>query len=219
MRLLAVSLFLFIAVGGTGVALDHQRDREARAGAALVAADTALKRAQENPGTAMTSVAEAEAAVAEARDAGATGDALCAGSRSWRACVTTCGASCGWPTSCGWAHFRPRPAKGRCTWPLLARRFISRQGVSTSSIPSREDSLPCWRDGDAVGGGSAGDIRHVSIDGGHVVASDGAATYVRDELGRWQRRPLAVAEVDGLRPDAPVSPGATRRMVFPGTET
>ena len=58
--------------------------------------------------------------------------------------------------------------------------------------------------GDAVNGGSAGDIRHVSIDGGHVVASDGTATYVRDEPGRWQRRPLAVADVDGLRPDAPV---------------
>jgi len=58
--------------------------------------------------------------------------------------------------------------------------------------------------GDAVGGGSASDIRHVSIDGGHVVASDGAATYARDEQGHWQRRPLAVAEVDGLRPDAPV---------------
>jgi hypothetical protein len=58
--------------------------------------------------------------------------------------------------------------------------------------------------GDAVSGGSASDIRHVSIDGGHVVASDGAATYVRDESGRWQRRPLAVVDVDGLRPDAPV---------------
>ena len=58
--------------------------------------------------------------------------------------------------------------------------------------------------GDAVGGGSASDIRHVSIDGGHVVASDGAATYMRDKAGHWQRRPLAVADVDGLRPDAPV---------------
>ena len=75
-RLLAVSLFLFIAIGGTGLALDQQRDREARAGAALVAADTALMRARENPGTAMTSVAEAEVAVRAARDAGATGDAL-----------------------------------------------------------------------------------------------------------------------------------------------
>jgi hypothetical protein len=58
--------------------------------------------------------------------------------------------------------------------------------------------------GDAVTGGSAGDMRHVSIDGGHIVTSDGAATYARDESGSWQRRPLAVAEVDGLRPDAPV---------------
>jgi hypothetical protein len=30
------------------------------------------------------------------------------------------------------------------------------------------------------------------------------ATYMRDKLGRWQRRPIAVTEVDGLRPDAPV---------------
>jgi hypothetical protein len=58
--------------------------------------------------------------------------------------------------------------------------------------------------GDAVSGGSASDIRHVSIDGGKVVASDGMATYMRDKLGRWQRRPIAVTEVDGLRPDAPV---------------
>ena len=63
-RLLAVSLFLFVAIGGTGVALDHQREREARAGAALVAVDTALMRARDNPGTAMTSIAEAEVAVA-----------------------------------------------------------------------------------------------------------------------------------------------------------
>ena len=62
-RLLAVSLFLFIAVGGTGVALDQQRERETRAGAALVAADTALMRARDNPGMAMTSIAEAEVAV------------------------------------------------------------------------------------------------------------------------------------------------------------
>jgi hypothetical protein len=73
-RLLAVSLFLFIAVGGTGFALDQQREREVRAGAALVAADTALMRARDNPGTAMTSIAEAEVAVSAARDAGATGD-------------------------------------------------------------------------------------------------------------------------------------------------
>jgi hypothetical protein len=47
-------------------------------------------------------------------------------------------------------------------------------------------------------------MRHVSIDGGHIITSDGAATYLRDESGRWQRRPLPVAEVEGLRPDAQV---------------
>src|SRR5918997_393273 len=75
-RLLAVSLFLFIAIGGTSFAVDQQREREARAEAALVAADTALMWARENPGSAMTSIAEAEVAVRAARDAGETGDAL-----------------------------------------------------------------------------------------------------------------------------------------------
>ncbi|MGH2614119.1 MAG: hypothetical protein ACRDJC_02670, partial [Thermomicrobiales bacterium] len=58
--------------------------------------------------------------------------------------------------------------------------------------------------GDAVGDAAAGNIRHVSVDDGHVVASDGTATFMRDKSGRWQRQPMAISDVGGLRPDAPV---------------
>jgi hypothetical protein len=58
--------------------------------------------------------------------------------------------------------------------------------------------------GDPVDGGTAGSLTHVSIDGGGVVASDGVATYLRDSSGHWQRRVLAIDEVGGLRPGAPL---------------
>jgi hypothetical protein len=58
--------------------------------------------------------------------------------------------------------------------------------------------------GDAVDGGMAGDLRHISIDGRDLVASDGVATYRRDKAGRWNVSPLAVSDVGGLRSDAPV---------------
>jgi hypothetical protein len=203
-RLLAVSLFLFIAVGGTGVALEQQREREARAGAALVAADTALMRARDNPGTAMTSIAEAEVAVTAARDAGATGDDLVRREQQlatmrddvWRISrlgdVERVGAL-------------PAEAREGSVRLVLAGETLYLAAGNLYELDSEEARLvTLLAQGDAVGDGSTGNIRHVSIDGGHVVASDGAATYVRDELGRWQRRPLPVAEGDELRPDAPV---------------
>lgn len=203
-RLLAVSLFLFIAVGGTGFALDQQREREARAGAALVAADTALMRARENPGTAMTSIAEAEVAVRAAREAGATGEDLVRREQELARMRDDV-----------WGILRlgdvervgalPADASEGSVRLALAGETLYLAAGSLYELDAEQGRLvTLLADGDAVGGGSAGDIRHVSIDGGHVVASDGSATYVRDESGRWQRRPLAVAEVDGLRPDVPV---------------
>jgi hypothetical protein len=203
-RLLAVSLFLFIAIGGTGFAVDQQREREARAGAALVAADTALMRARENPGTAMTSIAEAEVAVSAARDAGATGDDLVRREQELARMRDDV-----------WGIVRLGDVMRVGALPAEAREGPVRLALADDTLYLAAGSLyeldaeqgqlvTLLAHGDAVGGGSASDIRHVSIDGGHVVASDGTATYVRDELGRWQRRPLAVTEGDGLRPDAPV---------------
>ena len=203
-RLLAVSLFLFIAIGGTGFALDQQREREARADAALVAADTALMRARENPGTAMTSIVEAEVAVRAARDAGATGDALVRREQELARMRDDV-----------WGILRLDDVVRMGTLPVEASEGSVRLALAGETLylaagslyeldAERERLVTLLAQGDAVGGGSAGEIRHVSIDGGHIVASDGAATYVRDKSGRWQRRPLAIAEVDGLRPDVPV---------------
>jgi hypothetical protein len=203
-RLLAVSLFLFIAVGGTGFALDQQREREVRAGAALVAADTALMRARDNPGTAMTSIAEAEVAVSAARDAGATGDDFVRREQELARMRDDV-----------WGILRlddvvrvgalPAEAREGSVHLALAGKTLYLAAGNLYELDAEHGRLvTLLADGDAASGGPADDIRHVSIDGGHVVASDGAATYVRDEHGHWQRRPLAVAEVDGLRPDAPV---------------
>jgi hypothetical protein len=164
-----------------------------------------LTRARDNPGTAMTSIAEAEVAVSAARDAGAAGDELVRREQElarmrdevWRIVrlgdVERVGAL---PADAGEVSVRL----------ALAGETLYLAAGSLYELDTEQGRLvTLLAHGDAVGGGSAGDIRHVSIDGGHVVASDGAATYARDELGRWQRRPLAVAEVeDGLRPDAPV---------------
>jgi hypothetical protein len=203
-RLLAVSLFLFIAVGGTGFALDQHRDREARASAALVAADTALTRARENPGTAMSSVAEAEVAVAAARDAGATGDDLLRREQELAHVRDNV-----------WGILRlgdvarvgglPGGADDGSVRLALAGETLYLAAGSLYELDAEQGRLvTLLAAGDAVGGGSAGNIRHVSIDGGDVVASDGAATYARDQSGRWQRRPLATEDDDGLRPDTPV---------------
>src|SRR5829696_8639230 len=203
-RLLAVSLFLFIAVGGTGFALDLQREREVRAGAALVAADTALMHARDNPGTAMTSIAEAEVAVSAARDAGATGDDFVRREQELARMRDDV-----------WGILRlddvvrvgalPAEAREGSVHLALAGKTLYLAAGNLYELDAEHGRLvTLLADGDAASGGSADGIRHVSIDGGHVVASDGAATYVRDEHGHWQRRPLAVAEVDGLRPDAPV---------------
>jgi hypothetical protein len=161
-------------------------------------------RAQENRGTAMSSVAEAEVAVAEARDAGATGDALVRREQELARVRDDV-----------WGILRladvmrvgslPAEASEGSLHLALAGETLYLAAESLYELdPEQERLITLLAHGDAVGGGFAGDIRYVSIDGGRVVVSDGAATYVRDELGHWQRRPLAVAEVDGLRPDAPV---------------
>jgi hypothetical protein len=197
-------LFLFIAVGGTGFALDQQRDREARAGAALVAADTALMRARESPGTAMSSVAEAEAAVATARDAGANGDALVRREQELARVRDDVWGILRLGDVVRVGALPAEASEGSVRLALAGETLYLAAGSLYELDTEQERLVTLLAHGDAVSGGSAGDIHHVSIDGGHVVASDGAATYVRDQSGRWQRRPLAVADVDGLRPDAPV---------------
>ena len=203
-RFLAVSLLLFATLGGTGLAVGHQRDREARVESSLAAADVALSRALESPGTAMSSVTEAEAAVATARESGATGDDLVRREQELARVrdqvlgilrlgdVTRIGAL---PADPGGGSVRLALA-GETLYVAAGNLYEVdfEQGRLVTLLPQ----------GAALSGGSAGDIRHVSIASGSLVASDGDATYTRDKVGNWQRHPLAVADVDGLRSEAPV---------------
>lgn len=203
-RLLAVSLLLFATLGGTGLAVGQQRDREARVESSLAAADVALSRALENPGTAMSSVTEAEAAVTTARESGATGDALV---RREQELARVRDQVLGILRLSDVVRIGALPADpgGESVRLAIAGETLYVAAGNLYEVDFEQGRLvTLLSQGAAVSGGSAGDIRHVSIDSGSLVASDGAATYMRDKAGNWQRHPLAVAEVDGLRSDAPV---------------
>jgi hypothetical protein len=203
-RLLAVTIVLFLALSGTGLAVGHQRDRAARAEAALAAVDVAMRDATENSGMAMSAIAEAEAALASAVAAGANGDALLRRQQElfrvrdqvWGvrrlSDVERVGALPG-----GAAEGMVRLALSGRTLYLAAGDLFEFDGESGGLV------LLLAR-GDSVAGAAVGDLRHVSVDGGQVAVSDGDALYVRDDRGDWQRQPLAVAEVGGLRPETPI---------------
>lgn len=201
-RLLAASLLAFALIGGTGFAVGHQRDRAARAEAALVAADDALRAVVENPGSAMAAVAEAEKAVEAAIASGASGEPLLLRERElarvrdqvWRVRRLTDVARIGALPASG------EPARlafgGRTLYIAAGDLYeLDVEGNRLVSLLSR---------GAPLDGGAAGAIRYVSVDSGDVVASDGTATYMRDDAGRWQKRALAVEDVGGLRDDAPL---------------
>lgn len=203
-RLLAVSFVLFLTVGGTGVAVGHQRDRQAQAATALAAADAALQSALENPGSATSLVGEATKAVQDARASGASGEALASRERElarvrdqiWGierlSDVTRLGAL---PSEHSGAV---RLAISGDTLYLAAGNLYELDAESHTLVTLLEE-------GDAVVDGTAGAIHDVSLDGGNVVASDGAATYVRDEAGRWRRHELAISDVGELREGVPVT--------------
>ena len=202
-RLLAVSLVLFLTLGGTGFAAVRQREREARAESALVAADASLRGARDNAGMAMASVAEAERALAAAREAGAAGDALLRREQEltrvrddvWNvrrlSDVVRLGAL---PHE---ASVAARLALVGQTLVVAADNLyeVDSEGATLVALLSR---------GDRVGDAEVGAIGHVSVDDGQVVASDGLATYTRNRSGAWERQALAVNDVGGLRSDTPV---------------
>ncbi len=203
-RLLAVSLILFVALGGTGIAVGHQRDRAARAESALLMVDAALQSARENPGSATSSVAEAESAVGMAREAGASGDEL---ARREIELARVRDEVWGIRRLVHVVRIGALPqdaASGPVHLAISGQTLVVAAGNLYELDLDQRRLIVLLSRGDTVAEESAGDLRHVSIDDGNVVASDGTATYVRDSAGSWQRHPLAVANVGGLRPDAPV---------------
>ena len=203
-RLLAVSLVLFVALGGTGIAVGRQRDREARATSALVMADAALLSARENPGTAMSSVVAAETAVAAAREAGANGETL---ARQEQELAVVRDDVWGIRRLGDVVRLGALPEErgdGPVRLALAGKTLVVAAGNLYELDAEGQRLIALLSQGDEVAGGAAGDLRHVSIDDGAVVASDGSASYVRDNAGRWQRHDLAVDMVRGLQADAPV---------------
>jgi hypothetical protein len=203
-RLLALSLILFLALGGTGIAVGRLRDREAQAQAALVTADIALQNALDSPGTAMSAVAEAERAVDAARAAGASAEALAERERELAA-----------ERDRVWNVQRLSDVRLIGALPNDAGNGSVRLGISGRTLYLAAGNLyeldldgdrlmALLSQGSAVNGGTVGDLRQISINGGHVEVSDGEANYVRDEKGDWQRQLLAVAQVGGLRPETPL---------------
>jgi hypothetical protein len=203
-RLLAASLLAFALIGGTGFAVGHQRDRAARAEAALIAADDALRSAVENPGSAMSAVAQAEKAITAAVVAGASGEPLQLRERDlarvrdqvWSVRRLTDVARIG---------SLPSGATGEPVRLALGGRtlYIAAGDLYELDVDGNR-LVSLLSQGATLDGGVAGDVRFVSVDGGDVVCSDGAATYVRDDAGRWQRHALAIDDVGGLRDGAPL---------------
>ena len=203
-RLLAVSLVLFLTIGGTGVAVERQRDREAQASAALVAADAALQGALEIPGSATALVSQAEAALATARAAGASGEPLLSRERAlarvrdriWNVARLTDVVRLGaLPNELG---------RGRVSLAISGNTVYLAAGNLYELDAAGGRLVTLLEQGDEVAGGVAGDLRDVSIDGGKLVAGDGTAIYVREETGRWQRRDLDIAGVGGMLEGIPL---------------
>ena len=202
-RLLAVSLLLFAMIGGTGFAVGWQRDREARVASSLAAVDTALQHALDNPVSATSLIAEAETALASARDAGATGEALASREDRMLAVRDTA-----WKIQRLTNVVRVGALPGGGGGPV--RMAISGQTVYLAAgnlyelDPDAGRLVTLLSKGQAVAGGEVGDLRAVSLDDGTLIAADGEAIYVRDKNGTWARHELLVADVGGLRADVPL---------------
>ncbi len=203
-RLLAVSLVLFLALGGTGFAVGFQRDRAARAEAALEAVDTALVAAQDNPGSATSLVAEADTALASARESGASGLSLVHREQELARVRDEVLGVARLEQVVRLGALPSTEAGGRIHLALSGQTLYVSAGDLYEFDADDGRLLDLLSQGDTVDGAAVGSLTQVSIDGGGVVASDGVATYLRDPAGRWQRSLLAIDEVGGLRPGAPL---------------
>ena len=170
----------------------------------MATVDLALQRALENPGTATSSIAEAETAVATAREAGAD-PALLAGRQQELISVRDAVYGVQRLRDVVRVGALPESAgEGPAGLALSGRTLYLAAGNLYELDADAGLLIKLLAQGDAIGDGIAGDLRHVSVDSGIVAAFDSAAVYRRDDAGVWQRRPLAVDDVGGLRPNAPL---------------
>ncbi|MFT4040465.1 MAG: hypothetical protein QM692_19955, partial [Thermomicrobiales bacterium] len=203
-RVLAVSLAVLMAMGGAGAAVGFQRDRAARAHASLAQVDAALQDASENPLVATSMISQAEHALQSARDAGADATLIAQYDRAVSAARDTV-----------WNVRRLQDVRQLGSLPANAAADGVRLALNGDTLyiaarnlyeldPAASRLLTLLAAGDQVGGEKAGPIRDVSVDGGQVVAGDGAARYIRDAQGVWQRQSLAVDGVGGISETLPI---------------
>ena len=194
-RVLAISVALLMAAGGTGATVNFQHQREARAHSALTAVDQALSDAAANPLVATSMVAKAEQALDEARASGADSALISQYARALSAVRDN-----------AWNVRRLQDVQMLGSLPAAASDAPARLALSGDTLyiaagdlyelqPEEKRLVMLLAQGTDIGGRRAGKLRSVSIDGGAVIASDGAATFVRDSQGAWQRKDLAVEDV------------------------
>lgn len=203
-RLLAASLLLFAAVGGTGLALNRQRAREAHAASALTEVDVALRAALDDPFSSVSSVNAADTALDAARQAGATGEALAMRERDLESVRDV-----------AWGIQRLQEVERLGAIPPQFETQAIRLALGSGTLFLAAGNLfqfdleerrliTLLEKGALVNDVPVGAIHDVSVDGGKVIASDGTATYARDKRGVWQRSVLPVDGVGGLHENLPI---------------
>jgi hypothetical protein len=203
-RVLAVSVALLMAVGGAGATVNFQHERDARAHAALTAVDRSLQDAAANPLVATSMVTQAAQALDEARASGADPAVVSQYARALSAVRDN-----------AWNMRRLQGVQMLGSVPASASGAPTRLALSGDTLyvaagdlyelqPEEKRLVLLLARGTEVAGERVGKLRSVSVDGGAVIASDGAAMYVRDSQGAWQRRALAINDVGGISDTLPI---------------
>jgi hypothetical protein len=203
-RVLAISVALLMAAGGAGATVNLQNEREARAHAALAVVDRSLQEAATNPLVATSMVTQADQALAEARASGANPALVSQYARTISAVRDN-----------AWNMRRVHDVQMLGSIPAVGAGTPVRLALSGDTLyvaagdlyelhPGEKRLLLLLAQGTDINGTRVGKLRSVSIDGGAVIASDGTATYVRDNQGVWQRRQLAIDEVVGVSDTLPI---------------
>ncbi len=202
-RVLAVSAALLMVAGGAGATVNFQHGREARAHSALAEVDRSLQDAAANPLVATSMVTQAEHALDDARASGADSALVSQYSRALSAVRDN-----------AWNMRRLQDVQMLGSVPT-ASGVTARLALSGDTLyvaagnlyelhPEEKRLLTLLAQGTDINGVKVGKLGSVSIDGGAVIASDGAATYVRDSQGAWQRRALAIDDIGGISDTLPI---------------
>ncbi len=192
-RFFTVGLILFLAFGGSGALLDRYRTQVAQADAALATVDGSLQAIIANPAEAGDSLAAAEAALRQARAAGADATTLhrqtiaveSARDQAWGNVrlqdLTLLGAL---PPAVSGSNARLERT-GHDIWLI--------NGALYGLDQANNRLVRVLEPGAAVQGGEINSLQAGVSDGEQLLLLDEAAVISRDSTGRWERHFLASA--------------------------